>query len=230
MKKIFSIILSIVMLLSLSLNTFAVDTASTILTYSNEASYEISIPDSVSIDTKTLSGEININILNAKLEKETLIQVSVESENEWKLVSSDKVGEYINYSLSLEDKIVENGDRVIFTDTNIDTKLKLQIEEAKVGQYSDILTFTSEIIRIIPFIVDEDNYYSEVGMTWADWINSDYNTSTDNYGYTLVINDNGNISKLIDGNMLGNVYKERLCLTKSLYTEEILVNYEYFWE
>ena len=42
---------------------------------------------------------------------------------------------------------------------------------------------------IISFTIDGTSYQAEEGMTWAQWVNSDYNTATPKY----YINDYGDV-------------------------------------
>ena len=80
MKKIISSILSLAMILSMSTVAFA-ETNEFVLTYSNEASYEIMIPDSCDINVSTGKGAIEVMIVNANLEDNTMVSITATSSN-----------------------------------------------------------------------------------------------------------------------------------------------------
>ena len=205
MKKLISNILCIGLLFSLSISAFAAETNNTILTYDNEASYEISIPSESSINKNTGSGTIVLSVTDTNLADGMTVAVAVSSDNfvfgeegednegnsykgMWYLVNTKDSSDKLKYMIKTDDRedYLSSGDVVFETDVPTDWNLYIQLgENAKVGRYTDTLTFTSEIVEaeLISFTIygeevdiDDHTFYAVDGMTWVEWVDSEYNT------------------------------------------------------
>ena len=191
MKKILSSIISLSLVFSLGIPVFAAETNTHELIYQNNASYEISIPASSNIDIATGKGEINVGVTEAKLEKWTGVSITISSSNysdgSWNLVNTKDGNDKITYSIGTADGAndIASGDEVAFAKDAGTTTLYVNVSDtSKVGTFTDTITFTSEITtKVIEFSIwmedtREETFYEAIdGMTWEDWINSEYNTA-----------------------------------------------------
>jgi len=195
MKKFISFVLGFAIMLSMGTVVFAVETNNTILTYTNEASYEISIPSEASIDKNTGRGTIVMSITNTNLAEGMEIAVSVSSSNfvfgeegedeggnsysgMWYLINTEEPTDKLAYMMRTDDKenYLSSGDVVFGTDGPTDWNLYIQLaENAKVGSYTDTLTFTSEILDLIEFSINDEFFTAKRGMTWEEFVDSNYN-------------------------------------------------------
>mgnify|MGYP003310987492 CR=1 FL=1 len=73
---------------------------------------------------------------------------------------------------------VDNGEVVLRSSEEANGMLFINVADiAKVGTFSDTITFTSEIVEavsLISFTVEGTPYQAEKGMTWYEWVNSNY--------------------------------------------------------
>ncbi len=199
MKKIISGSLCAVMLLGIALPVSAAETNNTVLTYTNEASYEISIPAEASINKETGNGSIIIDITDTNLADNQFIAVSVASsnyaDNTWNLLNTEDVTNKLTYKMGTTDGAsdIASGNRVVSASEVSSTTLYVELnEEAKVGSYTDTLTFTSEIIKLISFKERGNTFQAEDGMTFIEWFASPYNTDNldmSNYGIKILYGD-----------------------------------------
>ena len=195
-KKILSFVLAIAMMFSLSITSFAAETNTHELIYKNDASYEISIPDTSNIDVSTGKGEIDVSVTNAKLEDFTEIVISVSSSNyandSWNLVNTKNSKDKITYTIGTTEGAndIASGDRVVTASEVTDATLYVTVSDtSKVGTFTDTITFTSEIVESMisfEFFLDGETIALQApkGMTWLEWIESPYNEFE-------VINNNG---------------------------------------
>ena len=186
MKKKASIVLAGIMLMSLAVPTFAAETNTHELIYQNDASYEISIPASSNIDIVTGKGTIDIGVLDTNLEKDTLVSVIISSDNysdgNWNLVNTKDSSDKIVYTIGTSDGLsdVSNGDEVVATAATGNNTLYVNVSDtSKVGTFTDVITFTSEIrIDWLTFTIDGEVYHSEKNMTWGEWVDSEWNVDS----------------------------------------------------
>lgn len=230
MKKIISSVLCLVMMLSMGTVAFA-DSSDFVLTYSNEASYEITIPASGTVDKTTGKGTIVVNVGDANLEDGTAVSVTATSANysngSWYLVNTKDATDKIAYSIGTTDggSDVVSGSEVLSADSATSATFYVTVSDtSKVGTFSDTITFTSEIVTaFVEFTISGVPYQAEKGMTWADWVNSSYNTngfklSTSGYdGENILL---GNDSCIVYGNETWSIW---------LYGDDKVVAGNYYW-
>lgn len=230
MKKIISSILCLAMMLSMGVTAFA-KTNDLVLTYSNEASYEISIPESGNIDVATGKGTITIRVVDTNLEDGTVVNVTATSANytdgSWYLVNTKDSADKIAYTIGTTDgnSDIVSGSSVLSADEATSATFYVTINDtSKVGTFTDTITFTSEIIMaFVDFTISGVSYKAEKDMTWREWVNSEYNTggfrlSTSGYdGENILLGDDNCI---VYGNQSWSVW---------LYGDDEIVSGDYYW-
>jgi len=176
MKKILSTVLCLVMILSLGVTAFA-ETNEFVLTYSNEASYEISIPESGNIDVTNGKGTITIGVTETNLADGTVVSVTATSANytddSWYLVNTKDSSDKMAYTVGTTDggSDVASGDEVLSADSATSTTLYVTLSDtSKIGTFTDTITFTSEIeAAMVTVIVNEiDTSYAELYVKGDD--------------------------------------------------------------
>lgn len=188
-KKFLSGIISLSLIFSLGVPAFAADTNTHELIYKNDAAYEIQIPTTSNIDITTGKGEIDVAVTNAKLEDWTVVAITASSSNyadgTWNLVNAKNSKDKIAYTIGTTEGAndIASGDRIVTASDVTDATLYVTVSDtSKVGTFTDMITFTSEItVDLIEFQVREEysettSLYAANGMTWEDWVDSEYNT------------------------------------------------------
>ena len=128
-----------------------------------------------------------------------------------------------------EDVLLNKGNTVLTytagksSNTGVSQELKFVTTEQKIqnatitGEHADTLTFTVNVSggtsgggsesggstttpTLISFTIGSTSYQAEEGMTWAEWVNSEYNY--DNTGYTWAISDSGGVQLMWDESVL----------------------------
>lgn len=101
---------------------------------------------------------------------------------------------------------------------NVKFNSDFTIEENKIYQISILnglgtaMSWESNLIKLITFTVDGIEYQAEEGMTWEEWVNSDYNTDNFYISGSLTYKDNKYISnqgesfRIIINNMVYTLY------------------------
>ena len=167
MKKIFALILAIVMMASMSVVVFAADKeagaveGSTVLTYGVDQAYEVVIPENQTFagsdaDGYTASGDVKAT--GVKIAKGEKFTITVASANSWTLVDTEgedgaAISDPVSYdakvdgsSIKTTGKVLELGDTTT-PGGNSATKT-ITFTTAGTGQegtYKDTLTFTVAI-------------------------------------------------------------------------------------
>jgi len=161
MKKIVCSFLCLVMLFSFALSATAAQVNSTLLTYDNQASYEISIPASIDIDSSTKIGILEINVTALNLAPETMVSIYVSSPNYndgWQLTSIKDDTDKLEYQIGTFENgsdIVNGGAAVTTSDIGSNKLYLSLVDDPRVGNFTDTLTFTSVITdSIIEFTID----------------------------------------------------------------------------
>lgn len=172
MKKFLSIFLCMAMLASTSICVFA-KTDEVDLIYSNEATYEITLPTSLTLEEGVSTLDFSMGSLN--LEEDTYVEVAITSKNyqdgQRYLVNTKNPEDKIAYDLEVSN-FVEMDDDAAFSydevgeeklvfgaEGAVDVEIELIMAEDKVGTFADTLTFTSEV---------KDGYYLE-GFYYIDY-------------------------------------------------------------
>ena len=153
MKKMLSSILCLIMMVSMSISAFA-ESNDFVLTYSNEASYEITIPASGTVNKATGKGIIEIDISDTNLANGTAVSVTATSANyangSWYLVNTKDSSDKIAYTIGTTNggSDVTSGDEVLTADVPTSATLYVTVSDtSKVGTFTDTISFTSEIVE-----------------------------------------------------------------------------------
>ncbi|MBR4868870.1 MAG: hypothetical protein IKU10_06915 [Clostridia bacterium] len=196
MKKLFAIVLAIAMMATLSVTAFAADYDSTgdkgmTVTYSVDPAYTVIIPTDVTIDGNSTA----ISAENVVVEKGKYVAVTLADDNDFTVRTQQ--GAELDYTVTANGENVAAGDEILVvnpTDGKIGTAtVTFAIDESAIkyaGTYTGTATFTVAVkdvpITIINFTMDSiefeewipgltANLQAEEGMTWEEWIESDYN-------------------------------------------------------
>ena len=201
MKKLFALILTVAMIATMSVTAFAatVDQGSTDpngsmnVTYSVAPAYTVTIPETVTIGAegteKTVSAE------GVVVKKGQYVSVTLAADNNFTVKTTE--GAELTYTVTANGENVAPGGEILAVNpadgkTGTAT-ITFDIDETKIqyaGTYTGSATFTIDVKdvpkTIINFTMDSSdfeewipgltaNLQAEAGMTWAEWIESDYN-------------------------------------------------------
>lgn len=176
MKKLFSLALVLAMLLSLSVTAFAAEitgdsgSVEITYTYTNPASYVLTIPDTINLTTEESElGTVSLEI--TELAEHRQVDVYVSSPNyddsdyyyPWSLLDeSAENNNRVSYSLLMNIDIPVSPFSPIFSGTEAatySTVLYGNVKEAPAyaGTYKDTLTFTVNILTADTFLTDADS-------------------------------------------------------------------------
>ncbi len=167
------------------------DPRSTTVTYSVAPAYTVTIPTDVTIDgnSTTISAE------DVVVEKGKYVSVSLAADNDFTVATAE--GAELSYTVTANGENVAAGGEILSVNpadgkTGTAT-LTFDIDETKIqyaGTYTGSATFTISVKdvpkTIINFTLDAGwaeehipgltkNLQAEAGMTWGEWIESDYN-------------------------------------------------------
>ena len=201
MKKLFALLLAITMMATLSVTAFAAeyDTAGDKgmdVTYSVEPGYTVTIPPTVTIGTSGTSAEISA--ADVVVEKGQYVSVTLAAENNFTVTTAE--GATLDYTITANGANIAAGDEILAVNpadgkTGTAT-ITFDIDESAIkyaGTYTGSATFTIAVkdvpVTIINFTIDGTSYQAEEGMTWAQWVLSDYNNggfALDSYGGPMV--------------------------------------------
>ena len=195
MKKLFALILAVAMLATMSVTALAVDYDSIgdkgmTVTYSVAPAYTVTIPTDVTIDgnSTTISAE------NVVVEKGKYVSVTLAADNNFTVVTAQ--GAELTYTVTANgENVVAGGEILAVNPAEGKTGsaiITFAIDESAIqyaGTYTGTATFTVAVkdvpVSLISFTIDGEPYQAEAGMTWAEWVESDYNTDDfedDGYG------------------------------------------------
>ena len=202
MKKLFALLLAITMMATLSVTAFAADYDTTgdrgmTVTYSVAPAYTVTIPTDVTIDgnSTTISAE------GVVVEKGQYVSVTLAAENNFTVTTAE--GATLDYTVTANGANVAAGDEILAVNpadgkTGTAT-VTFDIDESAIkyaGTYTGTATFTISVKdvpkTIINFTMDSSdweewipgltaNLQAEAGMTWGEWLESDYNVD----GYVM---------------------------------------------
>ena len=202
MKKIFAFVLSVALLASASVTAFAAVDQSTMggndsmsVTYSVSPTFTVTIPATVE-----LGGEATISAENVVVAKGKQVEVSISDANGF--VATTAEGAELTYSVKNGEATVDEGDTVLAVNpkngkTGSATLSFTAPETVQyAGTYTGTVIFTVSVndapVEIINFTIDTSwvesfvpgltsNLQAEEGMTWGEWLESEYNVD----GYVI---------------------------------------------
>ena len=155
----------------------------TTITYTVDPTYTVTIPETVTIGTdgteKTVSAE------GVVVEKGKYVSVTLADDNDFTVRTQQ--GAELGYTVTANGANVAAGGEILAVNPK-DGKtgtatLTFDIDESDIkyaGTYTGSATFTIAVKdvpkTIINFTIDGTSYQAEEGMTWKQWVVSDYNT------------------------------------------------------
>ena len=212
MKKLFAVILAVALMASISVTVFAANTTggSTEVSFNVDPTYTVTIPATVELnkveDNGTVTYENDYTLTaqaGVRLKKGEYIEVTIASN----YVMETPQGATLAYTITkggaaLVDEVVAT-----FTTDKAEQSSTIHIAAGDpdyAGEYKDTVTFTVAVKDVpkplISFTIDGTSYQAEEGMTWGDWVNSEYNNdefSVDinaiKKGFSFVSNGGSNI-------------------------------------
>ena len=203
MKKLFALLLAITMMATLSVTAFAADYDTTgdkgmTVTYSVAPAYTVTIPETVTIGAdgteKTVSAE------DVVVNKGQYVSVTLAADNNFTVKTTE--GAELTYTVTANGETVAAGGEILAVNTTDgktgSASVTFEIEESAVkyaGTYTGTATFTVAVkpvpVTTISFTIAGESYQADAGMTWKQWVVSDYNTGNfedDPYGGDLIWN------------------------------------------
>ena len=186
MKKLCALILAVALMATMSVTAFAANTTggSTEVSFNVDPTYTVTIPAKVElqkIDTDgTITYENDYTITaeaGVRLLKNQYIEVTIASD----YVMQTPQGATLDYTITkggaaLVDEVVAT-----FTTDKAEQSSTIHIAAGDpdyAGEYKDTVTFTVAVKDVpkplISFTIDGTSYQAEEGMTWGDWVNSEY--------------------------------------------------------
>ena len=161
------------------------------VTYTVDPTYTVTIPETVTIGAegteKTVSAE------GVVVEKGKYVSVALAADNTFTVKTAE--GAELPYTVTTNDETVAAGGEVLAVNPK-DGKtgtatITFDIDETKIqyaGTYTGTAIFTIAVKDVpkplISFTIDGTSYQAEEGMTWGDWVNSEY----DNDEFSVDIN------------------------------------------
>ena len=157
-----------------------IDPRFTTVTYEVAPTYTVTIPATV-----TLGETAKIEVENVVVEKGKQVEVALTEANDFKVATTE--GAELTYTVKNGETEVAEGETVLAVnpkdgktgETTLSFVAPTEIQYA--GTYTGSATFTIAVKdapkTMINFIIGEDTYQAEEGMTWAQWVESAYNNS-----------------------------------------------------
>ena len=195
MKKLFALILAVVMIATMSVTAFAANTTggSTEVKFNVDPTYTVTIPATVELNKVDTEGVVtyeNDYTLTAqagvRLKKGEYIEVTVASDFEMTTTE----GATLEYTITAENAAVANNGVVATfgTDKNAQsTTIHIAANDPDfAGEYKDTVTFTIAVKGApITFKCWGETFTAEAGMTWGEWVNSPYNDGNNAYDWVF---------------------------------------------
>ena len=196
MKKLFAIILTVAMLATLSVTALADDYTTEgdkgmTITYSVAPTYTVTIPSDVTINGSSTT----ISADDVVVEKGKYVSVSLDADNDFTVTTAQ--GATLTYTVTANSTAISAGDEILAVNpedaANGSVTVVFAIDESAIqyaGTYTGTATFTVAVkdapVTLINFTIDGEPYQAESGMTWAEWVESDYNTDDfEDDGYVI---------------------------------------------
>ena len=195
MKKLFALILTVCLLATMSVTAFAAEIGpganasqgSTEVSFNVDPTYTVTIPATVELERQEDNGTVtyeNDYTLTAqagvRLKKGEYIEVTVASDFEMTTTE----GATLEYTITAENAAVANNGVVAeFATNKAEQTATIHIaanDPDFAGEYKDTVTFTiavKDVAKITFSLWDDEtfNLTAEEGMTWEQWIASEYN-------------------------------------------------------
>ena len=200
MKKLFALILAIALMATLSMTAFAADydtegDKGMNVTYSVNPGYTVTIPETVTIGAdgteKTVSAE------DVVVKKGQYVSVTLAADNNFTVTSGE--GATLTYTVTKGGQPVAAGGEILAVNPaakdNGTANITFDIDESAIqyaGTYTGSATFTIAVkdVPTISFTIEGVSYQAEPGMTWAEWVVSDYNTTSFTNEDSLIVYNN----------------------------------------
>ena len=195
MKKLFALILAVALMATISVTAFAAEIGpganasqgSTEVSFNVDPTYIVTIPATVTLnkveDNGTVTYENDYTLTaqaGVRLKKGEYIEVTVASDFEMTTTE----GATLDYAITAENAAVANNGVVAkFATDKAEQTATIHIaanDPDYAGEYKDTVTFTitvKEVAKITFSLWDNEtfNFTAEEGMTWEQWIASEYN-------------------------------------------------------
>ncbi|MBQ2785470.1 MAG: hypothetical protein IJF02_03100 [Oscillospiraceae bacterium] len=161
--------------------------------YNVDPTYTVTIPATVSLgETATIKAE------NVVVTKGKQVEVALTNANDFKVATPE--GAELAYTVKNGEAEVAEGDTVLAVNPADGTTGEITLTFVApttiqyAGKYEGTVTFTVAVkdvpVTIISFTIDGDPYQAEEGMTWAEWVVSDYNTTGFTNEDSLIVYNN----------------------------------------
>ena len=199
MKKLLALILAIALMATLSVTAFAEEYDTTgdksmTVTYAVAPSYIVTIPGEITIGADGTSTD-TIKAENVVVNKGQYVSVSLDEENGFTVTTQE--GASLTYTVTANGETLAAGDEILAVnpaDGKTGTaSITFDIDESAIqyaGTYTGTVIFTVAVKDVPKTIINftmvsgdfeewfpglTANLQAEAGMTWAEWIESDYN-------------------------------------------------------
>ena len=175
MKKLFALLLAITMMATLSVTAFAAEYDTTgdkgmDVTYSVEPGYTVTIPETVTNGADGTSATVSAE--DVVVEKGQYVSVTLAENNNFTVKTTE--GAELTYTVTANGETVAAGGEI------------LAVNPADSATGTATFTIAVKDVPPINFTMDSSdfeqwipgltaNLQAEAGMTWAEWIESDYN-------------------------------------------------------
>lgn len=203
-KKILSLVLAAIMMLSMTTTSFAADISTdggsqeVKVTYGMNEGFTVTIPTNFTID-ESKKATANVSASNVMIAHGKVLEVSVSGDDydttgSWELIDEAEAANKLTYTIGTTEggaDIVNNsvvlsvgaGEAYGSTVTEI-MHFTVIDELSKAGTYKDTLTFTVSVedagVEMISFTVAGVPLQAEKGMTWREWITANPEVATTN--------------------------------------------------
>lgn len=195
MRKIISSVLCLAMLLSMGTTAFASNISTdggsheVTVTYGVSQSFNVTIPSEITFRESTETVTISANDVIIPVNKSLIVSVDSETyDGRWRLTDTTSTDNFVLYDIYTPDNEYRVGGIVPALTVNagqsqgsVDLEFVLRASATKAGTYTDTLTFTVDVVEFINFSIVRDDYdynvtyQAEKGMTWGEWVESEYN-------------------------------------------------------
>ena len=169
MKKILSLTLAVLMVVSMIPTAFAAETqdytlGTAVTVEGAGGEYTVTVPATLN------AGEVGTVTAKGYWPKEQTLKVTAPETIE---VTHTETSQKATVNVDF-DGIESLGNDL--EEMNIPVSISIDKGNTKFGTWTGIVEYNVELVIPINFTVDDISYQAEKGMTWAEWVESDYNT------------------------------------------------------